>query len=86
MVENIDMENASHEVVITLDGRDVRIPMDNIGISIESTEREIIDAVRPVVQEEHQIDIDDENGRVSFTVRKAINSDTIYVYPKPVMG
>jgi 3'-phosphoadenosine 5'-phosphosulfate sulfotransferase len=28
----------------------------------------------------------DDNGEVSFTVRKAMNTNTIYVYPKPVAG
>ncbi len=81
------MDNeAKHEVRVTVEGRDVVIPMDNLGVNIDSSEREILAAVRPMVREAQGVDLNDEAGEVAFTVRKALNSDTIYVYPKPVAG
>jgi len=76
----------TNEVVITLDGRDIRIPMESLSLTIDSGVGAILDAVRPVIQSSENVDIQDERGDYSFTVRKAVNSNTIYIYPKPVAG
>ena len=77
---------ATNEVIITLDGRDIRIPMASLSLTIDSGVGAILDAVRPVIQSDENVDIQDSRGDYSFTVRKAVNSNTIYVYPKPVAG
>ena len=68
-------------VRITLEGRDEKIPFDTLGIDMDSSESEILTAVRGVIGE-----ISDDLGEFSYTTRKALNSSTIYVYPKPVAG
>ena len=75
-----------NEVVVTLDGRDIATPMESLGVSMDSTPNEILDAVRGIVQEAEGVDLADDTGEYSYTVRKAMNSGTIYVYPKPVAG
>lgn len=80
------MSETRSQVIITLDGRDVSLDMENLGLTLDSTESQIIDAVRGVVRESENVDIADENGEYAYTVRKALNSNTIYVYPKPVAG
>jgi hypothetical protein len=60
--------------------------MNSLSVNMESTPNEILDAVRNVVSENDGTDLTDDNGEVSFTVRKAMNTNTIYVYPKPVAG
>ena len=82
---NVAQEN-THDVVITVEGRDIRIPMDSLSIDINSTERQILDAIMPVVRDNEALDIRDGYGTYTYTVRKALNSNTIYVYPKPVAG
>lgn len=77
---------ALHEVWITLDGRDVKVSMDNLNITMDSTERDILTAVRGLIMEENGVDINDEYGNVAYVVRKALNTDVIHVYPKPVAG
>jgi len=76
----------TNEVIITLNGRDIRIPMASLSLNMESGVGAILDAVRPVIRADENVDIQDERGDYSFTVRKAVNSNTIYVYPKPVAG
>lgn len=76
----------TNEVIVTLDGRDIRIPMSSLSLTIDSGVGAILDAVRPVIQSDENVDIQDSRGDYSFTVRKAVNSNTIYVYPKPVAG
>lgn len=79
-------ETLRNEVVVTLDGRDIAIPFDTLGLSMDSTPNEILRACRGTISEGQGIDIADEDGQFSFGVRKAMNSGTIYVYPKPVAG
>ena len=75
-----------NEVVITTNGRDIRIPMDTLGVTIDSSDRDVLNVVRPVIQGREGLDIQDDTGIYSYTVRKALNSNSIYVYPKPVAG
>lgn len=89
MTDVLDTEETvlRNEVVITLGGNDTVIPMASLDdITIDSTDTEILGAVRGIVQEQRDVDITDENNDYSFAVRKAMNSNTIYIYPKPVAG
>ena len=78
--QNVDTQVGM--VVITLEGRDVEISLESLGLTMESTEQDILNAVRNVVAE----NITDGTGEFSYTVRKALNSNRIYIYPKPVAG
>ena len=73
-------------VEVTVQGEDVDIPLEDVGLTMDSTSREVLDAVRGIVRETHGVDINDEYGDVSYTVRKATNTGVIHVYPKPVAG
>lgn len=76
-----------NEVVVTLEGRDTRIPMESLdGLTMEATDETILDSVRGIIQEQRDVDIADNRGEYAFAVRKAFNTNTIYVYPKPVAG
>lgn len=74
------------EVIVTIEGQDSRIPMESLGLTMESAERDILNAIRPMMREMRNLDIADDDGEMSYTVRKALNSNSIYVYPKPVAG
>jgi len=77
-------EEQTHKVIITMNGRDTRVPMDSLGVDINTPDGQVLDAVRGIINETSSVD--DEYGQPSFAVRRATNSDTIYVYPKPVAG
>lgn len=81
-------EPLRNEVIVTLDGRDIPTPMDALGVSMESTPKEILDAVAGIVEEAEgtRDGYEDAYGNYTYAVRKAMNSNTIYVYPKPVAG
>ena len=78
----------TNELIITIEGQDTRIPLESLSLTMNSTEGEILAAVRPAMTERNGIDIADveNDGDYTFTVRKAFNSNTIYVYPKSVAG
>ena len=81
-------EELRNEVIVTLDGRDIPTPMDSLDVNMESTPNEILTAVRGIIEEaEGTADgYQDAYGDFTYAVRKAMNSNTIYVYPKPVAG
>jgi hypothetical protein len=84
----MDNEVLRNEVIVTLDGRDIATPMGSLGVTMESTPREILDAVGGIIEEAEgtRDGYQDAYGDFTYTVRKAMNSNTIYVYPKPVAG
>jgi hypothetical protein len=84
----IENETSRNEVIVTLDGRDISTPMDTLGVSMESTPNEILEAVSGIIEETEgtRDGYTDAYGDFTYTVRKAMNSNTIYVYPKPVAG
>lgn len=86
--EEIQDDGIRNEVIITLDGRDISTPMDTLGVSMESTPKEILEAVAGIIEETEgtRDGYQDAYGDFTYTVRKAMNSNTIYVYPKPVAG
>lgn len=86
MSENAENTVNEAKVVVTLDGRDMTIPMESLGITMDSSEREILTACQSAVLEREGVNIRDENDEHAFGVRKAVNSNTAYVYPKPVAG
>ena len=83
---NSAAEQLRNEVVVTLEGRDITIPMYSLEVNMDSSSAEILGAVQGIIREEQGVDLADERGDVAFAVRKALNSNTIYVYPKPVAG
>lgn len=83
----VNAENeVRNEIVITVNGRDIIIPDESLGVNVDSSDRDILNAVRPIIQGREGMDIQDDTGSYSYTVRKAMNSRTAYIYPKPVAG
>ena len=83
-----DGQNTPNEyrekVIVTIDGRDEILDFERLGINFDSTEPEILNAVDGILKEMSE-SISDEGDYV-YTVRKATNSQNIYVYPKPFAG
>lgn len=74
------MDN-EHDVIITLASRVVGYSYDQLGITFESDEDEVIDALAPVVEEQEGVDI-----RSGFTVKYLNDDEQISVFPKSTAG
>ncbi len=87
VAQNVN-ELQRNEVIVTLDGRDIPTPMATLGVNMESTPNEILKAVAGIIEEAEgtKDGYEDAYGNYTYTVRKAMNSSTIYVYPKPTLG
>ena len=83
---NESEEPMRNEVEVTVGGQDNAIPFGSLGIDMESSDRDVLNAVRPAVLEMDGVDLNDESGEVAFVVRRSSNTNVIHVYPKPVAG
>jgi hypothetical protein len=69
-------------VVVTINQQDMTYTQEQLGVNMETADNEVLTAVRGMVGEQLQ----DGAGEFTFAVRRALNSNTIYVYPKPGFG
>lgn len=68
-------------LIITVGGEDDQRPLEEMGLTMDSTHAEIMAAARGIADE-----IAGEDGELEYTSRKAFTSENIYVYPKPEAG
>lgn len=73
------------KIIVTLESSEKKYNQSDFGVSMDSTNEEILDAVAPSIREEFEVDIKD-NDEYIFTVTKAQNSGNIFVFPKSLAG
>ena len=74
-------DNVHNKIFVTIDGRDWQKDLSELGLTFSSSEREIMECLTPIIQEEFNQDI---SG--TFKIRKAVNSQNIYIIPNSVAG
>ena len=74
------------EVIVTLQSTEKHFPFERLSIGYESTDREVLDALAPVLLEEEGFDIRTEQRDGSFTIKRVDDSENIYVFPKSTAG
>ncbi len=79
-------EEITDKVILTVNSQDKHIDYDRLGLSFDSSNEEVLEAVRPVVQEIFNEDIKDTDGSWLFKTRKAENNKNIYVIPNLTAG
>jgi hypothetical protein len=77
-----ELNELQNQVELTINGNDYYYSFETLGINFNSTETEILNAVEGIIAESGNSLIDPD-GNFSYTVRKAINTQKIAVYPKP---
>ncbi len=71
------------QILITLESEEKTYQYDALGLTYDSTDSEILDAVAPIVEEETGVDILEEG---LFTVKKVESSHNIFIFPKSPAG
>lgn len=81
-IQLIDPDQATtNKIFVTINGQDWQKDLTSVGLSFDATEREIMDAIAPIIREEFNEDI-----RNLYKVRKAVNTQNIYVIPNSTAG
>lgn len=85
VAEQIEQLN---EVIVILDGQEISTPMETLGVSMDSTSTQILEAVGGIIEEAegNRDGYEDAYGDFTYTVRKVMESGIILVMPKPVAG
>lgn len=70
-------------IIVTLESQEVPLEYATLGVTFESSDSEILEAVAPVVQEETGVDILEDG---LFTIKKVESSHNTYAFPKSPAG
>lgn len=77
-------DEITNKVIITIGGEDQQFDYEQLGVTFESPNPEILQAAEGILREMSQSL--QEDGDFTYTVRKASNSRNTYIYPKPEAG
>lgn len=69
------------KVLVTVEGRNFISDLHAVGLTIDSSDHEIMAAMIPVVREAIGVNISDR-----YKVRKAVDSQNIYIVPNSTAG
>ncbi len=76
-------ETPTGRIIVTLESQEVPLEYETLGVTFESTDSEILEAIAPVVEEETGVDILEDG---LFTVKKVESSQNSYIFPKSPAG
>jgi hypothetical protein len=79
--EVISENEVTDTLFVTLEGTDYQRPIEHFGLTIQSTEAEILRAIAPAIQEQFHVDVSQD-----YKVRKAEAQRNLYVIPSSVAG
>ncbi len=73
----------NNNVIVTVNGSVETLPLESLELTMESTNEEVLVAVKRALGE---ISLDDPTGECSYTVSRDQDKNAIMVFPKPVAG
>ncbi len=79
------MNQEEGKITVILEGADRSFSYDELGLTYESSDEEVIEALNPVFQEEG-INLKDEWEEGGYTIKRSDNSQNIHLYPKSTAG
>jgi hypothetical protein len=71
------------EIIVTLENEERHYAYGTLGVTFDSTDQEILDAVAPVIEEDTGIDILED---ALYTVKSVTGSQNKYCFPKSPAG
>jgi len=85
VVSDIRGNSLTNKLIIAISGEDMIVEYTDYGLTFDSSEQDLLEAVRPAIQERFNTDIKDSNGWL-YKTRKANESKNIYLIPNSVAG
>lgn len=84
--EFVNQEEVQNQIIVCVDGSDFIRPLNEIGISFDATSDEILNAIRPIIREEKNVDIRDDEYGWLYKVNKSVDSQNIHIIPNSTAG
>lgn len=69
------------KLIVSLQGDDFIMDFERLGLSMESSNEDVMNKVSPIIEEQFDVDI-----RNTYKIQKALNSNNIHVIPSSVAG
>lgn len=85
-VENMEDGSPRNKIIVSVAGEDEFFDYEELGLSFESPETDILSAIRPMIQEKYNQDIQDVSGSWLYKTRKAVTNQNIHVIPNSTAG
>ncbi len=79
------MNQEEGKITVILEGADRSFSYDELGLTYESSDEEIVDALSPVFNEEG-ISLKEEWQQGGYTVKRADNTQNVFLYAKSTAG
>lgn len=73
-------------IIVAVAGEDEFLNYQDFGLTFESSEQNILTAIRPLIQEKFGVDLMGTGGAWLFKTRKAVTSRNIWVIPNSTAG
>lgn len=81
-IELLNPDNTVREkVFVTIEGQDWQRDLNELGLTFDSSEQEIMEVIVPLIEEEF-----DTNIRDLYKIRKATNNQNVFIIPNSVAG
>ena len=80
------MSEVQNKILVSVDGDDTILDYTDLGLTFDSTEAQVLQAIRPLIMEAHNVDIQGGYSNLLYKTRKAIDSQNIYVIPNSTAG
>ena len=74
------------KIIVAVAGEDTFLDYGEFGLNFDSPEDAVLRAIRPLIQEKHNVDLAGPGGGWLYKTRKAVTSRNIYVIPNSTAG
>lgn len=74
------------EIIVTLESTERHLQYDALGVSYNSSDEEIMNAISPLILEEFGINLQEEGEEGLYTLKRVESSKNIFCFPKSTAG
>ena len=79
------MSETQGEIIVVLESAEKHYSYEQLGLTFESSDKEVLDALQPVILEETGINILEDEEEL-YTVKRVEESKSTFLFPKSPAG
>lgn len=80
------MSDAQGEIIVTLASKEKHYSYEQLGVTFESPDQDILDALQPVLLEEEGFNVKSQEDNEYYTLKRVDETKRIFLFPKSVAG
>lgn len=75
-----------NKIIVSVAGEDEFLDYASFGLTFDSSEQDVLNAIRPMIQEKYGVDLMSTDGSWLYKTRKALRNQNLHVIPNSVAG